>query len=230
MKITYIGHSGFAVELEDKILLFDYYKGELPVLDRSKRLYVFVSHRHGDHYNREILSFREKRENVTYIFSKDILTAKKAQEMGILRMKAEESLQIDDMQVRTLRSNDEGVAYLVRSGGRTIYHAGDLNWWHWEGEPEEDNRYMEASYKEEIAKLAGVRIDVAFVVLDPRQEEQFYWGFDWFMRHTDTRLGVPMHMWEDYDLPKRLKNMETAKDYRARICPVHRQGELIFDE
>ena len=75
MKITYIGHSGFAVELEDKILLFDYYKGELPVLDRSKRLYVFVSHRHGDHYNREILSFREKRENVTYIFSKDILTA-----------------------------------------------------------------------------------------------------------------------------------------------------------
>ena len=30
MKITYISHSGFAVELENHIFLFDYYKGEIP--------------------------------------------------------------------------------------------------------------------------------------------------------------------------------------------------------
>ena len=29
MKITYISHSGFAVELENHIFLFDYYKGEI---------------------------------------------------------------------------------------------------------------------------------------------------------------------------------------------------------
>ena len=27
MKITYIGHSGFFVEMEDACFLFDYYKG-----------------------------------------------------------------------------------------------------------------------------------------------------------------------------------------------------------
>ena len=30
MEITYIGHSGFLVELERHVLLFDYFQGEIP--------------------------------------------------------------------------------------------------------------------------------------------------------------------------------------------------------
>ena len=55
MEITYIGHSGFLVELEDRCLLFDYYQGEIPPVAFSRPLYVFVSHRHQDHYNRAVL-------------------------------------------------------------------------------------------------------------------------------------------------------------------------------
>lgn len=40
MKIRFIGHSGFYVELEEMNLLFDYYRGELPEIDRSKPLFV----------------------------------------------------------------------------------------------------------------------------------------------------------------------------------------------
>ncbi len=41
-------------------------------------------------------------------------------------------------EIRTLRSTDEGVAFVVHYAGKTIYHAGDLNWWHWKkGEPDE---------------------------------------------------------------------------------------------
>lgn len=36
MKITYINHSGFLVETEDCYYIFDYYKGDLPTLDKSK--------------------------------------------------------------------------------------------------------------------------------------------------------------------------------------------------
>lgn len=36
MKITYINHSGFLVETEDSYHIFDYYKGDLPTLDKSK--------------------------------------------------------------------------------------------------------------------------------------------------------------------------------------------------
>ena len=38
MEITYIGHSGFYVELEEALLLFDYYKGSMPKLPHEKGL------------------------------------------------------------------------------------------------------------------------------------------------------------------------------------------------
>ena len=44
MDITYIYHSSFLVELQEYILLFDYYEGELPPLNPKKHLLVFVSH------------------------------------------------------------------------------------------------------------------------------------------------------------------------------------------
>lgn len=36
MKITYINHSGFLVEADDCYYIFDYYKGDLSALDKSK--------------------------------------------------------------------------------------------------------------------------------------------------------------------------------------------------
>ena len=41
MKITYINHSGFLVETENCYYVFDYYKGEMPRLDKSKEAIVF---------------------------------------------------------------------------------------------------------------------------------------------------------------------------------------------
>ena len=38
MKVIYLGHSGFFVEMEDACFLFDYYKGDLPEADRGKKL------------------------------------------------------------------------------------------------------------------------------------------------------------------------------------------------
>ena len=36
MKITYIHHSSFSVELERSVLLFDYFQGEIPEFDPEK--------------------------------------------------------------------------------------------------------------------------------------------------------------------------------------------------
>ncbi len=50
MTVTFLYHSAFLVELETCTLLFDWYRGPVPDIDRSKPLYVFASHHHGDHY------------------------------------------------------------------------------------------------------------------------------------------------------------------------------------
>ena len=72
MKITYIHHSSFSVELEKCILIFDYFKGKLPKFDINKKLYVFSSHSHHDHYNKCIFDLEKIHPNVVYILSNDI--------------------------------------------------------------------------------------------------------------------------------------------------------------
>ena len=72
MEITYIEHSGVAVETDKKILVFDYYKGQMPEFDNNKSIFVFASHVHEDHFNFEIFNLAEKYKDITYILSNDI--------------------------------------------------------------------------------------------------------------------------------------------------------------
>ena len=88
-------------------------------------------------------------------------------------MKAHEKKEVAGIEIETLRSNDMGVAFLVKVEGKTIYHAGDLNWWHWNGEPEEDNEYYKKTFQDEMKYLEGKKIDLAFMLLDPRQEDKY---------------------------------------------------------
>lgn len=128
MKITYIGHSGFFVEMEDACFLFDYYKGTIPETDGNKKMYVFVSHRHHDHYNEEIFRLQEKFRDIQYIISSDVyeLASHPEKNDKIIYMKAGEEADIKGCYVRTLRSNDEGTAFFIRYKDQTIYHAGNL--------------------------------------------------------------------------------------------------------
>jgi hypothetical protein len=103
-----------------------------------------------------------------------------------------------------IKSTDIGVAFVVREGETCLYHAGDLNWWHWEGETKAKNRNMEVNYKREIERmkelLNGRRLTAAFVPLDPRLENAYWYGMDFFMQTVGAEYVFPMHFWEDYDV------------------------------
>ena len=160
MKVTFIEHSGFMVEMEQNVLLFDYYQGEIPSFDGSKTLYVFASHSHADHYDPAIWKLKEQYKDIHYILSDDIKDNE-----GAVVMKAHEKKEVAGIEIETLRSNDMGVAFLVKVEGKTIYHAGDLNWWHWNGEPEEDNEYYKKTFQDEMKYLEGKKIDLALMLL-----------------------------------------------------------------
>ena len=62
MRVTFLEHSGFLVELPSVTLLFDWWKGELPALRPGVPLLVFSSHRHEDHFKPEIFSLEASAE------------------------------------------------------------------------------------------------------------------------------------------------------------------------
>lgn len=234
MQITYIGHSGFFLELSQVMLLFDYYRGSLPELSKGKKLYVFASHRHPDHFNPDIFRLAEGREDICFVLSRDIWESRVPGELRsrTLRLKAGECREQEGLTIQTLKSTDEGVAFLVQTEGKTIYHAGDLNDWRWIGEPESWNRQMEQNFRKYIEPLRGLRIDAAFLPLDPRQEENYSLGFDYFLsltaeRHRGERI-YPMHCWEDYSIIERWFLEHPDHPDRSCIVPIRKSGETFF--
>ncbi len=225
MKITYIYHSCFVAESQEDIYIFDYYQGELPELARDKKIRVFASHAHYDHYNKKIFNLLADYPDVTYVLSEDI-TDIPARFNGQLQIVAAgQQYQLDGLTVRTLRSTDEGVAFIIEAKQHNIYYAGDLNWWHWEGEADSWNADMAAAYKRAMAELEGSHFTVAFVPVDGRLGAAYSWGLAEFMKHAEADHIFPMHQWDRYELTDQLKAEIAAAAYAARIHKVSGAGE-----
>lgn len=228
MKVVYVEHSSFLVALENCYLLFDYFQGEIPKMDREKELYVFVSHRHGDHFSPVIFELAENYPKVQYVISDDIWQSRVPEELygRIVFMGPGEEKKVGPVFVRTYRSTDEGVAFLLTVDNVCIYHAGDLNHWYWIGESENWNRQMGENYHAELDRIKGGKVNVAFLPVDPRLEEYYCLGADEFMKTVGADWVFPMHFWGDYEVGKRWKAEECALLYRNRIIEIKRQGEV----
>lgn len=238
MKITYIHHSAFLVETESAYLLFDYTEGTLPELLPDKPLAIFVSHRHGDHYDPIIFTIGRQHGHVLYVLSYDIWRKRLPEDVlpltdsvkhGVVReYQLEAAVPGASMKVTTYRSTDEGVAFLVEIDGKVLYHAGDLNNWTWEEEPKNWNESMAKKYTAQVDKMAGLHVDAAFLPLDPRQGENFYLGMDEFMRKVDVERAFPMHCWGDFSVIGRIKAMECSAGYRDRIADIRKDGDVFL--
>ncbi len=221
MRIDHLGHSGFLVETDGALLLFDYYRGDLSCLDRApdKPLFVFVSHAHGDHFNPAVFSLQTRRTGVCYLLAFDLRGNTAVPGTAHVQyLEADACCPVPGLgTVRTLRSTDEGVAFLVETGKETLFHAGDLNWWDWPGEDRNWLAGQERVFKQEIGRLSGVRIDVGFVVLDDRLEENFDRGMAWFLSVCSCRFVLPMHFWEDGGVIRRFLEKHGALCETTRI-------------
>ena len=183
---------------------------------------LFASHSHADHYDPAIWKLEEQYKDIHYILSDDIKDNE-----GAVVMKAHEKKEVAGIEIETLRSNDMGVAFLVKVEGKTIYHAGDLNWWHWNGEPEEDNEYYKKTFQDEMKYLEGKKIDLAFMLLDPRQEDKYCWGMNYFLEHTDSKVVFPMHCFEHYNINHHYLNCEDGRRWKDIVRDITGAGQVF---
>ncbi len=217
MKIKYLFHSGVSVEIGGDIFIFDYYmKGFKPeTLIDYRNVYVFVSHAHRDHFDKNILKWSKIRTDINYIFSSDIIPGVKIK--NSIFMKPGETAFLGSIRITALESTDEGIAFYIESGQGNIFHSGDLNWWHWEGESEEYNRIMAWKFKREIDKLHGETIDVAFIPIDKRLEGSMYYSIDYLMSAADVKMVCPIHFWDDMEFLNKVKEELQNREYYNKI-------------
>lgn len=219
MKINYIHHSGFLIESNGCYYLFDYEKGHLPRMDVTKPIFVLSSHGHHDHYNPEIFLMLKAlgMQTIYAILSGDIKIPENVNVMQVFPGK-DYNLCLGQ-KLTTFESTDLGVAFLIEDQDKMIYHAGDLNDWVWEGENASYNEQMTQNYREQIHlladKLNGREMDVAFVVLDPRQEKDYDRGLCYFLEHILVKNVYPMHYWGQPDIIDTL--LKEHPEYKAKI-------------
>lgn len=215
MQLTYIFHSGFAVETDRCVLVFDYWMDPADVMSRllaiEKPLYVFSSHFHEDHFNREIFSWRARKRDIVFLLSKDILKHRRAQKNEADAWLAKGATWDDGLvSVTATGSTDSGVSWVVETGGKRIFHAGDLNNWYarfltddYKGgmvysqetggdvNPEKEEKRFLGELKD-IGKVAD-GFDVAMFPVDGRIGNGYTRGGRQFIERFRVGLFVPMH-------------------------------------
>lgn len=240
IKITYLYNSGFAVEVDKHLIIFDYCMltsknsernlrgGVVGFEDMSSKSYVtiLVSHGHKDHFNAAILRFKRKIKNITYVFSDDI-----NEKNAAILIKEGESVKINGITVKAFPSTDIGVSYCVKIDGITIFHAGDLNLWASNEEEPVHYRKSRMAYSKALSKIVlDEKINIAFFPLDPRIGEGYDVGAKLFIDKFKPDIFVPMHFARRYDVCKKLYNEMKGKIYIWNIKDRGQQVECIFEQ
>lgn len=248
MRLTYIFHSGFVLEAEKSILVFDYWMDPSDVmqgiLGSGKPLYVFSSHFHEDHFTREVFKWRERRDNVTYILSKDILRHRRSgKEEADAWLGKGASWSDELVAVKALGSTDSGVSWIVETEGKRIFHAGDLNNWYARFLPDavpgktihseefEEDVDPIAHEKQYLGELKDIRkwadgFDVVMFPIDGRIGNGYTLGGRQFIERFKVGMFVPMHFAASgFESSWRMKEFTDEKN--IPFWEIAREGDTI---
>ena len=248
LKITYLFHSGFAIETSGSILIFDYWMDPshavATLLQSPKPFYVFASHFHEDHFAPAILEWRKTRGHITYLMSKDILRHRRAQKEDADVWLAKGGSWTDGtLSVHATGSTDSGVSWVVETEGLRLFHAGDLNNWYARFLPnaspgeiihseemdedvdpiQHEKRYL--GELKDIRKL-GHRFDVVMFPVDGRIGNGYTLGGRQFLERFDVGLFVPMHFaGSGFESAWRFREFAQAR--KVSFWEIQAEGDVI---
>lgn len=226
MNLSYIFHSGFALLFDDLNIIFDYYQdsaehdGLVSKLIKERKdikTYILSSHFHEDHYNKDIFNFAFS--DVTYILSKDIKKHRKNtldDKAKIIFIDKGESFCDDFIKVKAFGSTDVGVSFAVFKDGKSYFHAGDLNNWHWMDECDEKEwQGYENFFLQELAFIADQYqyFDVIMFPVDPRLGVEYMRGAKQFLDKIACKYFCPMHFDQEYQKALAFKEYVVNKGF-----------------
>lgn len=216
-QITHVRHSGFIVETINHTLIFDYTEPDrsqpsLPLnrhdiyqrwIKDRENVFVFISHHHQDHFTPSVLDWQIDNPAIHMIAGYDVPISPSP---NCHLMNPYEKLNVNEVTIESFGSTDDGVSFYVQVDNISLFHSGDLNWWHWKTFSATQQEKEEYDFKKEIKQLCSKNIDVAFVPVDPRLEEFYYLAGEYFFETCKPSLMIPMHFGDDFRISKQFAN------------------------
>lgn len=224
MILYYIEHSSYLVEGSKAFILFDYFGQGTPqkVLSKApeKPLYILTTHSHYDHYSPVVFKAFEGRE-VHYLFHSELRDKVPSKQLSKVHF-IETGASYDDsyLTVKAFGSTDIGGSFYCKVDGATLFHAGDLNNWHWNEEAEEPYiRQYEAAWQAELSRLTTEikELDLLMFPTDLRLGKDYLKGLRELLNHISIHYLAPMHINGQLD-PEELQAL-AQKEHFTLLLP-----------
>ncbi len=242
LRLSYIYHDCFVLETPSAFFVFDFWKepgtgaGDMPsfisrISSVDKKVYVLVSHHHKDHFVKDVFLWKNVICDIHYIISRDVFRSVKyaLRDGSVYKgpglspsdytvLNPGEDFECGDVVVSAFGSTDIGNSYVVSSGDRHFFHAGDLNAWVWKDESTVEEIRMAIQDFEDIVKSIAKRypvMDLAMFPVDSRIGRDYWEGACRFVRLINVRYFVPMHFELADDDSEREKRCSDAFDFES---------------
>lgn len=208
MKIYSTGHSGWLLNFDDTWFVFDYFPG-VPQPDQScldngyissdflkdKKVFVFVSHEHGDHFSRAVTEWQKINPGIQYFFGFNPNADQTFQNRPFplpqyTKLSADSTYQLKDLEISTFKSPiDGGIGFVVKYNGKTILHPGDALYM----ENDWPNAYTRSLDK---LKAKYMNIDLAFIPITGcgfNNMESLEKSNNYLIQTFSPKVMIPMH-------------------------------------
>ncbi len=232
--VRYLYHCGYLVETAGHVLVFDYWEPlddtddlgleqgvVVPVALAGKRVRVFTSHSHSDHWDPVVLTWREHIEDIHFFFGWEQESA----ENGVGLPAPRASYADESLIVHTVNSHHSGVpesAFLIQVDGLVIFFGGDYQGKSARGA--ESQAAVDMAYLRKAAELGDTVVDMVFI-------GAWLGGANIaILDGLAPRVVFPMH-----DGGKESEYLDFAADCRAAgrsfevLCPERRGHSFTYD-
>ena len=231
VRVWYLGSNGWAVNIDDTFLVFDYQEnsdpnppspGEAQNLQRgyidpdelqSFDVYVFVTHAHQDHFDPVIFEWEEQIDEITYFFGWEAGNNPEHHYMVGPRALT----QVGDVEVYTINSYHTGipeVAFLVRKEDYVIYHNGD-----YKEEYQEDYDYL---------RTVTDHIDIAFEIGITYEDHQYFQQALLLAELFDPKYLFPMNREGDEYKSRQFEQLYASYVPEANVLCPEQRGDTYF--
>jgi len=235
--IWYLGHAGWAVKTKNHLLIFDYVSvsragktPENPSLDdgyidsaeiKDLSVFVFVSHRHGDHFDPAIYEWEKSVENIRYIFGWG--ADKNPQYHYLTEPKTKRT--IDGIEIFNINHEFDRIpegAFLVKGDGLVIYHSGDHG-----STGEELNPLFKANIDYLVQQEQ--QIDLAFISqFGSRTGGEINNGDLYTIEKLRPKVTFPMHQGGGERFYKKFAQEAQQKGAETKVICAEKRGDRFF--
>ena len=119
---------------------------------------------------------------------------------------------------------------MIEAEGKTLFHAGDLNNWHWMDESTEEKwKGEEQKFLNELRVINKEykKIDIVMFPIDPRLGKEYMRGGIQFINAIQISTFTPMHFWNNYDAANKFQ--EYVRSCNIKSPDIGNRGQIFND-